>query len=141
MRKVLLAVLGVGLAGGMPAIAAAATSTTPTGGAVQIWVTPNLAPNASTDKIVITGAIGDYGTATSETASGVPQPSGGYVAIKLTKGTFMVNSVSLNKKLNSAPPTMFNLKTCSVYFVGKGPVTVYKGTGIYAGISGTITIT
>ena len=52
----------------------------------------------------------------------------------------MVNSVALNKKLNSLKPN-FNATTCSAAASGTGSVTLFDGTGLYAGISGKIKIT
>ena len=127
-------VLGGLLAGS----AAAARSMAPAGGSIDVYVTPN---NGAVYKIVIIGAIGDYGTATSIDKDGKVTPNGNYVKIKLTKGTFEVNSVVLNKKTNNAPPTVENKTTCSYGFGGSGPVTVFNGTGAYAGISGTLRIT
>jgi hypothetical protein len=47
---------------------------------------------------------------------------------------------ALNKKLNSAKPTI-NKTNCSVEFTGTGPTTVGDGTGAYAGITGKVAIT
>jgi hypothetical protein len=126
---VVLAALAVGTAAG--------AGTTPAGGKIQIWVTPG---QGAVSKIVITGAIGDYGTATTITKSGKVDSNGNYVRIKLKQGGFQVNSVALNKKTNNAPPLMVNKTTCSVEFGGSGPVTLFGGTGRYAGISGTLQI-
>ena len=91
-------------------------------------------------KIVVTGAIGDFGTTTNTNKAGKPNPNGGYVKIKLHQGGFRVNAVALNKKLNSLQPT-FNAATCSASGTGSANVTVFDGTGLYAGISGKIKIT
>ena len=56
-------------------------------------------------------------------------------------GGFEVNSVVLNQKTNAAAPIMVNNTTCSVEFGGSGPVTLFNGTGMYAGITGTVHIT
>jgi hypothetical protein len=125
------------LAASMSAVAAGSGAATPTAGPVQVWITPN---NTAVYKIVLTGAIGDHGTATSMTKSGKVDPNGHYVKIKLQNGTFEVNSVELDKKTATAPPTMIDKTTCSFYFVGKGPVTLSDGTGEYSGISGTLAI-
>ena len=96
--------------------------------------------NGAKGKIVVTGAIGDFGTTTNTNKAGKPNPNGAYVKIKLHRGTFMVNSVALNKKLNSLKPS-FNAATCSAAASGTGSVTLFDGTGLYAGISGKIKIT
>ena len=137
MRRVVgSAILTALVVGGLANVACGARSTA--GGAIDLYVTPN---NGAVYKIVIIGAIGDYGTATSIDKDGKVDSNGNYVKIKLTKGTFEVNSVALNKKTNNAPPTVENKTTCSYGFGGSGPVTVFNGTGAYAGISGTLQIT
>jgi hypothetical protein len=118
--------------------AAASAGAAPAGGQIHVWVTPG---NGAVSRIVITGAIGDYGTATTITKSGKVDSNGDYVRIRLKQGGFEVNSVELNKKTDNAPPTMVNKTTCSVEFGGTGPVTLFDGTGEYAGISGTLQIT
>jgi hypothetical protein len=101
-------------------------------------VNPN--NNSATMPAVLTGAIGDYGKATSHDKSGKADPNGNYVTFALQKGSFQVNAVALNQKLQSAQPTM-NPTTCSGYFSGSGATTVYGGTGAYKGVSGTVTVT
>jgi hypothetical protein len=120
------------------AVEGAAAATAPAGGRIAIWTTPS---NGPTSKIVITGAIGDYGTATTIDKNGKPDNNGDYVKIALKQGSFEVNSVVLNKKTDNAAPTMTNMATCSAEFGGSGPVTLFDGKGGYAGISGTLRIT
>jgi hypothetical protein len=139
MRKLVggAVVAALVLGGVLEGVASAASSTTP-GGVVHVYVTPN---NGASYPIVFVGAIGDHGTATTIDKSGKVNSNGNYVRIRLTKGTFEVNSTVLNKKTNNAPPTVMNTSTCSFAFTGSGPVTLFNGTGAYAGISGTIRIT
>ena len=118
----------------------AAASTMPTTGTIEIWATPSTT-NGAVAKIVITGVIGDYGTATTINENGTVNPNGNYVKVVLQHGGFEVNSVVLNKITNAAPPIMSNATTCSVVFGGSGPNTLFNGTGMYAGISGTIHVT
>jgi hypothetical protein len=134
-----LAVLG--LVGVLAGVAGAAHSMSPAGGVIEVYVTPPPSFNGAVFKIVVIGAIGDYGTATSIDKDGKVDSNGNYVKIRLKKGTFEVNSVALNKKTNSAPPTLVNRTTCSYGFGASGPVTLFNGTGLYAGISGTLRIT
>ena len=141
ISRTMSAALIVAAAIGATAVPATATTMTTTG-TVQVWVTPNLANiNSPVSKIVITGVIGDYGTATTINKNGTADDNGNYVKIALQHGGFEVNSVALNKKTNTAPPIMENVATCSVVFGGTGPVTLFNGTGTYAGITGTIIIT
>lgn len=132
--------IGLVVAGSLAALitaSSAAAASTPAGGAVRVWVTPG---SGAVDKIVITGAIGDYGKATSINKDGKVDENGDYVKVVLGKGSFEVNAVTLNKKTGSAPPT-FNAGTCSYSFEGSGPVTLFNGSGVYAGVSGTLKIT
>jgi hypothetical protein len=52
----------------------------------------------------------------------------------------MVNAVTLNKRFDSARPSL-NTATCSFSVTASAPVTLFNGTGLYTGISGKITIT
>ncbi len=81
--------------GATAAPAAAATMTTT--GTIQVWVTPSRHTNSAVAKIVITGVIGDYGTATTINKNGTVNDNGNYVKIVLQHGGFEVNSVALNK--------------------------------------------
>jgi len=96
--------------------------------------------NGARSPIVITGAVGDYGTAVSIDKDGTVDTNGDYVKIELKKGTFLVNAVALNEETARAQP-MVNTTTCSALFTGTGPISISQGTGIYAGISGTAKMT
>ncbi len=104
-------------------------------GTVSVWSVQKF--DGATAPILFTGAVGDYGTATSQDKNGKVDANGSYVKMALKKGTFLVNAVSLTNVLNAANPT-FNQASCSGSFTGTGPVTLYGGTGAYAGITGTI---
>ncbi len=135
---VLGAALGfVGTAG--PALAA---TSTPKGGTVKVWVTPSTIGTTTTKhpgKVMFTGAIGDYGTSFNVTATGKPSSKkSSYKLLKLKKGTITVNAGAIGKALTSAKPTA-NTTNCSVSVTATAPVTILKGTGAYAGISGTVT--
>ncbi len=134
---VCVAVLGNLLLGGASAFAAA-TPRTPVGGPVRVFVTPG---NGAGGKIVIAGAIGDYGTTLNINKNGTADPNGNYAKATLRKGTFEVNKTALNAKMNNARPTVNNLNTCSAVISGTAPVTVLGGTGLYTGITGTVNIT
>jgi hypothetical protein len=129
------ALVGSVLLGGTAAFAASTGS--PAGGSVRIFATPS---SGAVSQILITGAIGDYGKATSIDKSGKTDPNGNYVRIALQKGGFEINSTVLNAKFNHAQPKV-NQATCSAWFTGSGHVTLFKGHGQYAGISGKPTIT
>jgi hypothetical protein len=138
LSKTMSAALILAAAIGATAVPAAAATMTTTG-TIQVWATPS--PTSAVAKIVITGVIGDYGTATTINKNGTVDGNGNYVKIVLQHGGFEVNSVALNKIVNAAPPMMTNAATCSVVFGGSGPNTLFDGTGMYAGISGTVQVT
>jgi hypothetical protein len=116
-------------------IASAATS--PAGGAIRVFVTNT---SDTKGKILVTGAIGDYGTTLSTNKNGKVNANGNYEQIKLKQGSFEVNGTQLNKDLNHGKSEV-NKSTCSQEFSGSGPATLFNGTGLYTGISGTVKIT
>jgi hypothetical protein len=118
------------------AAAASASAMGSTTGTVHAWVTP---ANGAVDKILLTGAIGDHGTATSINKNGTVNVNGEYVKVALQKGGFEVNAVAFNTQLEKLQPSL-NAATCSAWGTGTGPVTLLNGTGAYAGISGTLTM-
>jgi hypothetical protein len=136
IRAVLgLAVLGGALLSGVPASAAATSP--PAGGPVQLFALPG---SGAIGSILVTGAIGDHGTSVSVNQNGKADTSGNYVKITLKNGAFEGNDTALNSAANRPQPT-FNTVTCSGSVSISGPVTLFGGSGLYAGIGGTITIT
>ena len=130
---------GAAMLGSVLLLAATASGAgMPMGGAINVFVTPS--NDGIHGPIVITGAIGDYGQTTSMDKNGKPDANGDYVMITLKQGTFEINATALNAKINNAQPTV-DKTTCSFSFSGTGPVTLFKGTGLYNGISGTVNIT
>ncbi len=121
------------------AAAVAAISSSSHKGRIEVWVAASKG-NSAVQKILVTGAIGDYGKAISTTKSGQKNPNGKYVHIVLQHGTFHVNAVALNKKFASSQPHV-NKTTCSAWETQSAPVTLFGGTGQYAGISGQVKIT
>ena len=138
MRVVKLALGVATLGSALMAAAASFGASMPAGGPIQVFVTPN--PDGIHGPIVISGAIGDYGQTLSMDKNGKPNANGNFVRITLQKGTFEIDSTALNAKTAKVQPT-FNKAGCSYLFSGTGPVTVYNGTGLYKGISGTLNIT
>ncbi len=130
------AVLGSLVLCGTPALASAAPSA-PVGGPVRVFVEPG---GGNGGKIFIAGAIGDYGTTLNINKNGTPDPNGNYGKVTLRKGTFEVNKTALNTKMGNAQPVVNNLATCSAVVSGTAPVTLLDGTGLYAGISGTVDV-
>jgi hypothetical protein len=105
-------------------------------GAIQIYVSGT----AVTTPIIVTGVVTDHGTATSVTKAGKTDQNGNYEKIVLQKGGFWVDATQLNKILNHLTPT-FDKTNCYFAFKGSGPTKLIKGTGAYAGISGTVDVT
>jgi hypothetical protein len=109
----------------------------PAGGQIYVQATGSEGPAGT---IIITGAIGDYGKTLSIDKNGKTDNNGNYVRITLKKGTFEVNSTALNAKTRNAQP-IINTTTCSFRFTGTDPVTLFNGTGLYAGLKGKVLIT
>jgi hypothetical protein len=130
-----IAVVGSLLLGGASAFGA----TTPTGGAIKVFVVPSISGSGGT--IVITGAIGDYGKTVNSNAAGKPAKNGNYENLIMKNGTILVNGTQFNAATNAASPTDFNAATCSGTFVASAPVPVVSGTKEYAGITGSVTLT
>ena len=120
---------------GVGSVALAAS--TPQGGKIRVFVTTT---SNTKSKILITGAIGDYGTAVSQDANGKVDPNGNFEKVTLKQGGFVVNATGLAKKINSVKPTI-NKANCSVAATATGPGTLGDGTGAYTGISGTVALT
>jgi hypothetical protein len=126
-----IAILASVMFGASAAFGSTAPST-PTGGAVNVYLTFNTSGNGGS--ILITGAIGDYGKTNNI------KGQKGLALVKLHKGTFEVNTSKVNAANNSATPSL-NSTTCSFSLTATAPITVLDGTGLYAGISGTLNFT
>jgi hypothetical protein len=139
-KIVVVAALSTALLGGGVAVAAQSAghaNSATKGGKIGIFVTPG---KGAVDKILVAGAIGDFGKAISIDKNGKVDGNGNYVNIKLQKGTFEVNAVKFNQAVNNAKPTI-NKATCSFFASGSHSVSLFNGTGAYAGISGAPKIT
>lgn len=132
-----LSVVVLGALVGNASAFGSSTSGTPAGGPLRVFATSG---NGATGTIVVTGAIGDYGKQLQMDKNGKANANGGYVEITLKKGTFEVNATTLNAKLAKAPGT-FDKATCSFSVTESAPTTLFNGTGLYKGISGTVNIT
>jgi hypothetical protein len=140
---VMAAVVFGGLLAGAATAASAAAS-----GTVKVYVTPNntTAPKHP-GKVMLTGAIGDYGSVIDATAAGKPtatkKKKTPYRLLRLKKGTILVNISTFQSKLTSAysSPSGFNSTTCSLSVDVSGSISVVSGTGAYTGITGSFVMT
>jgi hypothetical protein len=118
---------------------AAASAATPKGGPVALFAT--ISATSSPGKIVLAGAIGDWGKVASIDKNGKPDENGNFVKVTLNKGTFEIDATAINKKMANPRPQVQSDVTCSVAASGSGPVKLFNGTGLYKGISGTANVT
>lgn len=140
---VMAAMVFGGLLGGAVTAASAATN-----GTVKVFVTPNntTAPKHP-GKVMLTGAIGDYGTVINATSAGKPtatkKKKTPYRLLRLKKGTILVNISTFQSKLTAAfsSPSGFNTSTCSQAVDVNGAISVVSGTGAYSGITGSFVMT
>jgi hypothetical protein len=126
---VLMATVGAG---------AATSAATPAAGPIALLATVGGGPAG---KIVVAGAIGDWGTTLTIDKDGKPDANGNYVKVTLKKGGFEINSTALNKRTANPRPQVASDVTCSVSASGSAPVTLFNGTGLYRGINGTVNVT
>ena len=111
----------------------AGPSGTPAGGRIQIIVQPG--QGQGNGKILFTGAVGDYGSTHS-----VTKGSKKLSTATLKKGTIKVDITALTAKTNHANPTI-DAATCSGSITETAVTPIVSGTGLYAGIHGTVKIT
>ena len=112
----------------------AGSSATPAGGPIQIFVQPGHGQGKG--KILVTGAVGDYGTTSPTKGSGGKKLG----TATLKKGTITIDLTAISAKVDKASPAI-NKATCSASLTETAPAPVVSGTGLYAGIHGTIQIT
>jgi hypothetical protein len=104
---------------------------------VNVFVTPT---GQGVGTIIITGAIGDYGTTSSINKNGTVNPKGDYGVITLQKGTFEINRTALVTAVDNSAGTTYK-STCSAQFGATATVPVFDGTGLYKGIAGSVKVT
>ncbi len=121
------------LSAGIPGAAASK----PAGGAVRFWATPT---SSGASSLVVARAIGDYGSAVYVDQNGKADPNGTFAQVNLKKGSFRINLTAYRTAANQA--TFRSDKTsCSSDGTITAPGAVSRGTGIYQGVSGRVTIT
>lgn len=134
--KVVKVALAIACLAGVLGVGSTALASSPAGGPIKVYVTGS----GTHSKILVTGAIGDYGNTTSVDKNGKVDSNGAYEKVMLRKGGFFVDATALNKKFETSQPTG-NKATCSMDFVVSAPTKVYKGTGLYKGIGGNVKLT
>lgn len=137
MRLVRRSLVLLALALPVLGVAASTSQAAARSGVVQVWVTPGKGPTSS---IVLTGAIGDYGTSLYVDKSGKVTINGQYQKVTLQRGGFMVNTVALSQKALVANRHV-NVATCSFHFAVTANATLSGGTGAYRGIRGVFRMT
>lgn len=84
----------------MLVLAAVVLAASPAGGTIAVFT----AGGHSIQTVLVAGAIGDSGTATSVDANGKADPNGNFEQIKLQKGSFLVNAAKFNAAGNRKRP-------------------------------------
>jgi hypothetical protein len=135
LHKTMIVVAGVFacLVAGSSVALGAGSSGTPAGGPIQLFVQPG--QSQGNGKVLFTGAVGDYGSTHSVTTDGKK-----IATATLKKGTIKLNLTALSKKANNATPTI-DAATCSFSLNVSAATPIISGTGLYAGIRGTVKIT
>ena len=119
-------------------MAGAGAAAAPSGGPIALSAGVGSNP---TQKIVVAGAIGDWGTVHPVDRSGKPDQNGNFVKVLLKKGSFELDVTAVNKAMSNPRPQVQSDVTCSVAAVGSGAAKLFDGTGLYKGISGTVNVT
>jgi hypothetical protein len=101
-------------------------------------VTPSNTGNGG-GKVLITGAIGDYGTGQNVNSSGKPNSKGLYKNLRLKHGTILANLTQFTAAENNINPPI-NTSNCSTFATFSAPVEIVSGTKAYAGITGTVNL-
>ena len=82
--KGLLRIVIMAIVAGAIATPALAGASTPSGGKISLWANANL--TGATSKVVVVGAIADYGVGTNIDKNGKADPNGAYERIVAQEG-------------------------------------------------------
>ena len=116
------------------AAVALGAGSSPAGGRIQVFVQPG--NGQGNGKILLTGAVGDYGTShRASTSKGKTMATA-----TLKKGTITFDLTPITKKVNHTNPAP-DLATCSASVSVTDTVPIVGGTGLYAGIHGSVKLT
>jgi hypothetical protein len=113
---------------GSGATRAADTASTSASGQVKFFVATF---SNGTGDIIVTGAIGDYGTTAA---------SGNYLKVTLHRGAFELNVAKLIAKEGGSAPKVDPV-TCSGVSSVTAPAPILDGKGAYRGITGPVNVT
>jgi hypothetical protein len=112
-----------------------AAAAKPAGGHIAIYFTPQ--PHKSL--ILVAGAIGDHGTGVPVNAKGQRDSAGQFERVTLQHGSFIIDNHKLDDASMAKEPVR-NPQTCSLVLDVHAPAALSGGSGRYAGISGTVTL-
>lgn len=145
----LLSASGCSAASSRPPVAPA--TTTPAAGATgrvpsgTVHLTAYTDNDGPTSTVILTGAVGDYGTARSVNPDGSTSAGhDGQLDLSLAHGSFRLDVADLDKRFAAAMAgARVDTSTCSGTATVSGPVPIVagSGTGSYQGIHGTFTLT
>jgi hypothetical protein len=94
--------------------------------------------------VIVTGAIGDYGSAVTVLPDGTIDPGHtSELRLALKNGSFRLNIVHLHENLENVTTHYQSTPTCSFHASATAatPVVPGSGTGLYRGISGSVNVT
>jgi hypothetical protein len=123
---------------------ARSAGTTATGGTAYI-ADYSANSDGPTSRVILTGAIGDFGTAVSVHANGAIDPGhSSDLRLRLTHGSFRLAIADLGRNIARAfRHWPGDARTCSgdLRVTAATPIIAGSGTGAYRGISGTFKVT
>ena len=127
-RRVTALAVALAAAGGLSwGGVALASPTGPAAGEIHVYVVNTSTSEDTPNTVLITGAFSDHGTASQN-------------LLTLAKGTITVNLDMLNAITNAESFGHFNQASCSFWGMATAvPIPVVRGTGAYAGITGSLT--
>jgi hypothetical protein len=109
-------------------VSATSDSARPAAGTIHVYIANTSTSASAPNKILITGAFSDHGIGKKGT-------------FHLTRGTITANPSKLKAETNSPKFGTFYSASCSFTGVATGIVPIVSGTGAYAGITGSLTVT
>jgi hypothetical protein len=128
-----------------PSVGSAHSARTPAPGGTAYIADYSADSDGPTSRVILTGAIGDFGTAVSVHQNGTVDPGhASDLRLRLTHGSFRLAIADLSQKITSAfRHWPGDARTCSgdLRVTAVTPIVAGSGTGGYQGISGTFKVT